>query len=241
MITADSPTQRVGGKAARAGFETYRHKVPMVSLDNAFSFEELADFDRRVRELSGREKVDYVAEHKFDGLSMALIYEDGLLVRGVTRGDGTTGEDVTANVKTIRSIPLRLDAAALKKAGLRGDLEVRGEAIMTRKAFELLNEQQEEAGGKRFANPRNAAAGAVRVLDPAITASRRLDFYAYYLLMDGRPALKRHSLNLEALSTMHFRVLIMTRKFATGLRKWSATFQVGRRSARRFLTRLTAL
>ncbi len=145
LITADSPTQRVGGKP-RAGFETYRHKVPMVSLDNAFSFEELADFDRRVRELSGREKVDYVAEHKFDGLSMALIYEDGLLVRGVTRGDGTTGEDVTANVKTIRSIPLRLDAAALKKAGLRGDLEVRGEAIMTRKAFELLNEQQEEAG-----------------------------------------------------------------------------------------------
>ncbi len=204
LITPDSPTQRVGGKP-RAGFETYRHKVPMVSLDNAFSFEELADFDRRVRELSGREKVDYVAEHKFDGLSMALIYEDGLLVRGVTRGDGTTGEDVTANVKTIRSIPLRLDAAALKKTGLRGDLEVRGEAIMTRKAFELLNEQQEEAGGKRFANPRNAAAGAVRVLDPAITASRRLDFYAYYLLMDGRPALKRHSLNLEALSTMHFK------------------------------------
>src|SRR5580704_18202459 len=119
LVTPDSPTQRVGGKP-RAGFETYRHKVPMVSLDNAFSFEELQDFDRRVRELTGRERVDYVAEHKFDGLSMALIYENGLLARAVTRGDGTTGEDVTPNVKTIRSIPLRLDPAALKKAGLRG-------------------------------------------------------------------------------------------------------------------------
>jgi DNA ligase (NAD+) len=216
LVTADSPTQRVGGKP-RAGFETFRHKVPMVSLDNAFSFEELQDFDRRVRELTGRERVDYVAEHKFDGLSMALIFENGLLARAVTRGDGTTGEDVTPNVKTIRSIPLRLDPAALKKAGLRGDLEVRGEAIMTRKAFELLNEQQEEIGGKRFANPRNAAAGAVRVLDPTITASRRLDFYAYYLLMDGRPALKRHSLNLEALNTIHFKSSFHDAKVCDGI------------------------
>ena len=216
LVTPDSPTQRVGGKP-RAGFETYRHKVPMVSLDNAFSFEELQDFDRRVRELTGRERVDYVAEHKFDGLSMALIYENGLLARAVTRGDGTAGEDVTPNVKTIRSIPLRLDSAALKKAGLRGDLEVRGEAIMTRKAFELLNEQQEEIGGKRFANPRNAAAGAVRVLDPTITASRRLDFYAYYLLMDGRPALKRHSLNLEALDAIHFKSSFHDAKVCEGI------------------------
>jgi DNA ligase (NAD+) len=216
LVTPDSPTQRVGGKP-RAGFETYRHKVPMVSLDNAFSSEELQDFDRRVRELTGRERVDYVAEHKFDGLSMALIYENGLLARAVTRGDGTTGEDVTPNVKTIRSIPLRLDPVALKKAGLRGDLEVRGEAIMTRKAFELLNEQQEEIGGKRFANPRNAAAGAVRVLDPSITASRRLDFYAYYLLMDGRPALKRHSLNLEALNTIHFKSSFRDAKVCEGI------------------------
>src|ERR1700723_1353986 len=216
LVPPDSPTQRVGGKP-RAGFETYRHKVPMVSLDNAFSFEELQDFDRRVRELTGRERVDYVAEHKFDGLSMALIYESGLLARAVTRGDGTTGEDVTPNVKTIRSIPLRLDPAALKKAGLRGDLEVRGEAIMTRKAFELLNEQQEEIGGKRFANPRNAAAGAVRVLDPTITASRRLDFYAYYLLMDGRPALKRHSLNLEALNAIHFKSSFHDAKVCDGI------------------------
>jgi DNA ligase (NAD+) len=216
LVTPDSPTQRVGGKP-RAGFETYRHRVPMVSLDNSFSFEELQDFGRRVRELTGRERVDYVAEHKFDGLSMALIYENGLLARAVTRGDGATGEDVTPNVKTIRSIPLRLDPVALKKAGLRGDLEVRGEAIMTRKAFELLNEQQEEIGGKRFANPRSAAAGAVRVLDPSITASRRLDFYAYYLLMDGRPALKRHSLNLDALNAIHFKSSFRDAKVCDGI------------------------
>ena len=107
----------------------------MISLDNCFSFEDLRDFDRRVRELTGREKIDYVAEHKFDGLSLSLIYEKGTLVRGVTRGDGTTGEDVTPNVSTIRSIPLSIDAALLKKAGLPGDFEVRGEVIMTRKAF----------------------------------------------------------------------------------------------------------
>ena len=164
LQSPDSPTQRVGG-APREGFQSVRHQVPMVSLDNAFSFEALADFDRRVRELTGREKVDYVAEHKFDGLSLSLLYEKGRLVRGVTRGDGTTGEDVTPNVKTIRSIPLTILPAQLKKAGLHGTFEVRGEVIMTRQAFKELNEQQEEQGGKIFANPRNAAAGAVRMLD----------------------------------------------------------------------------
>src|SRR5579859_8122198 len=168
IVTTDSPTLRVGG-APREGFQTYRHTRPMMSLDNAYTFEELRDFDRRVRELAGRETVEYVAEHKFDGLSLALVYEDGALVRGVTRGDGQTGEDVTPNVKTIRSVPLRLDRDVLKKLALPADLEVRGEAIMTRAAFESLNQQQEAQGGKRFANPRNAAAGAVRVLDPAIT------------------------------------------------------------------------
>ena len=117
LVTADSPTVRVGG-APREGFQKVRHATPMVSLDNAFSIEALAAFDRRVRETTGREKIDYVAEHKFDGLSLSLIYEKGALVRGVTRGDGTTGEDVTANVKTIRSIPLSIDPALLKKAGL---------------------------------------------------------------------------------------------------------------------------
>ncbi len=205
LVTPDSPTQRIGG-APREGFQTVTHRTPMVSLDNAFSLEELANFDRRVRQATGREKIEYTTEHKFDGLSMSLLYEDGLLVRGVTRGDGRTGEDVTPNVKTIRSIPLNLDAGRLKTAGLTGNFEVRGEGIMTRKSFERLNEQQDAIGGKRYANARNAAAGAVRVLDPGITASRRLDFFAYYLLVDGRAPKKRHSEILETLSDLRFRV-----------------------------------
>jgi len=204
LATPDSPTQRVGG-APREGFQEVRHKIPMGSLDNAFSFEALGEFDRRVRELTGREKIDYVAEHKFDGLSLSLMYEKGMLVRGVTRGDGTTGEDVTPNVKTIRSIPLTIAPALLKKAGLRGDFEVRGEAIMTRKAFQQLNLQQSEPGGKIFANPRNAAAGGVRVLDPKITASRRLDFCAYYIFVDGRAAKKHLSEVLETLAVLQFK------------------------------------
>jgi len=204
LQTPDSPTQRVGG-APREGFQQVRHKTPMISLDNAFSFETLGEFDRRVRELTGRSKVDYVAEHKFDGLSLSLLYEKGKLARGVTRGDGTTGEDVTPNVKTIRSIPLAVDAALLKKAGLSGEFEIRGEAIMSRKAFQELNQQQSEQGGKIFANPRNAAAGAVRMLDPKITASRKLDFFAYYILVDGRVAKKRLSEVLEALAALHFK------------------------------------
>src|SRR5437899_2795019 len=177
LVTPDSPTVRVGG-APREGFSTVRHARPMLSLDNGFSYDALRDWDRRVREGSGQEKIEYVAEHKFDGLSISLQYEDGVLARGVTRGDGTTGEDVTPNVKTIRSIPLRVDAAALKKAKLRTDFEVRGEVIMSRKAFEALNRQQEQIGGKIFVNPRNSAAGAVRVLDPTITESGRPDFFA---------------------------------------------------------------
>jgi len=205
LVTPDSPTQRVGG-APRKGFETRQHTPPMMSLDNTYSMEELEDFDRRVRELSGREKVDYVTENKFDGLSMSLVYEGGVFVRGVTRGDGTTGEDVTANVRTIRSIPLRVDAAELKKLRLPLNFEVRGEIVMPLRAFEALNEKQDEEGGKRFANPRNAAAGAVRMLDPEITRSRRLEFYAYYLLANGRMPTRRHSEALEALQKLYFRV-----------------------------------
>src|SRR6202047_3124795 len=145
LITPDSPSARVGG-APRAGFQTLRHARPMLSLDNAFSYDALRDFDRRVREGSGREKIEYIAEHKFDGLSISLQYEDGVLARAVTRGDGTTGEDVTPNVKTIRSIPLHIESAALKKARLTGEFEVRGEIMMTRKAFEALNRHQEEVG-----------------------------------------------------------------------------------------------
>src|ERR1017187_9509305 len=205
LVTPDSPTQRVGG-APRKGFETRRHSPAMMSLDNTYSMEELEEFDRRVRELAGRERVDYVTEHKFDGLSISLIYEGGVLTRGVTRGDGATGEDVTGNVRTIRSIPLRVDSSELKKLQLPPDFEVRGEIIMPLRAFEALNEKQEEEGGKRYANPRNVAAGAVRVLDPEITRSRRLDFYAYFLLAGGRMPTRLHSEALEVLHGMHFRV-----------------------------------
>ncbi len=205
LVTPDSPTQRVGG-APRKGFETRRHSPAMMSLDNTYSMEDLEDFDRRVREISGREKIDYVAEHKFDGLSISLVYEGGVLVRGVTRGDGTTGEEVTANVRTIRSIPLRVDPAELKKLRLPHDFEVRGEIIMPLRAFEALNEKQEEEGGKRFSNPRSAAAGAVRVLDPEITRSRRLDFYGYLLLAGGRVPTRLHSEALEAMTRLHFKV-----------------------------------
>ena len=204
LITPDSPTARVGG-TPRAGFQTVRHARQMLSLDNAFSYEALGDFDRRVRQGSGREKIEYVAEHKFDGLSISLQYEDGILVRGVTRGDGSTGEDVTPNVKTIRSVPLRIDSGLIKKAKLKPTFEVRGEVLMTRKAFEAMNRHQEQMGGKVFVNPRNAAAGSVRVLDPSITAQRRLEFFAYYLLVDGLEPFARHSESLEALKQLRFR------------------------------------
>src|SRR5580765_6353099 len=143
LVTADSPTARVGA-APREGFQEVRHTRPMLSLDNAFSFDALRDFDRRVREGIGRQEIEYIAEHKFDGLSISLIYEGGVLVRGVTRGDGTTGEDVTPNVRTIRSIPLRIERETLTKAKVPAWFEVRGEVMMTRKAFEALNRQQEQ-------------------------------------------------------------------------------------------------
>ena len=204
LATPDSPTVRVGG-VPREGFQTVRHARPMLSLDNALGYDALKDWDRRVREGTGRAINEYIAEHKFDGLSISLQYADGLLVRGVTRGDGTTGEDVTPNVKTIRSIPLRVDAATLKKVKLPGTFEVRGEVMMTRKSFEALNRQQDEIGGKIFVNPRNAAAGAVRVLDPRITAQRNLDFFAYYLYVDGKVPFAKHSDSLLALKEMRFR------------------------------------
>jgi DNA ligase (NAD+) len=204
LLTPDSPTVRVGG-APREGFQTVRHSRPMLSLDNAFSFDDLRNFDRRVSEGIGRQEIEYIAEHKFDGLSISLQYEDCILRRAVTRGDGTTGEDVTQNAKTIRSVPLRVDAVALKKAKLPGDFEVRGEIMMTRKSFEALNLAQGQIGGKIFANARSAAAGATRVLDPAISAARKLDFFAYYLYANGKPPFPRHSESLQALKQLHFR------------------------------------
>jgi DNA ligase (NAD+) len=204
LVSADSPTARVGA-TPREGFQKVQHSRQMLSLDNAFSFDALRDFDRRVREGIGREKIEYIAEHKFDGLSISLVYQDGALVRGVTRGDGTTGEDVTSNVRTIRSIPLRIGKDVLSRAKLSGSFEVRGEIIMTRKAFEALNRLQEQNGGKAFVNARNSAAGAVRMLDPSITAQRKLDFFAYYLLQGGKPAFPKHSESLLALKQLRFR------------------------------------
>ena len=204
LITLDSPTVRVGG-SPREGFQTMQHARPMLSLDNAFSYEALGEFNRRVREASGREKIEYLAEHKFDGLSISLQYVGGALARGVTRGDGRVGEDVTPNVKTIRSIPLRVDPSALKKLKLPPNFEVRGEVVMPRKAFAELNRQQELSGGKIFANPRNAAAGGVRVLDSSITASRRLEFFSYYLLVDGKSPFSKLSQSLQALKELRFR------------------------------------
>ena len=206
LITPKSPTQRVGG-AARKGFETRRHTPPMLSLDNAFSYEDLDRFDRRAREVSGRQEIEYIVEHKYDGLSMSLHYEQGQLALAVTRGDGVNGEDVTANVATIEAIPRRVDAARTKRLGLDGEFEVRGEIIMPLEAFAKLNEQQEELGAKRFANPRNAAAGSVRVLDSRITASRQLDFFGYYLLAGGRTPFPRHSDELESISALKFKAL----------------------------------
>jgi DNA ligase (NAD+) len=204
LITSDSPTVRVGG-APREGFQTMQHARPMLSLDNAFSYEALGEFDRRVRESSGRDKIEYIAEHKFDGLSISLQYQAGALARAVTRGDGRTGEDVTPNVKTIRSVPLRVDAAIVKKTKLPLNFEVRGEIVMPKKAFAELNRQQELSGGKIFANPRNAAAGGVRVLDSSITASRRLEFFSYYLLVDGKSPFTKLSESLQALKELRFR------------------------------------
>src|SRR5579859_5898075 len=205
LITPDSPTQRVGGKP-REGFVKVRHSSPMLSLDNTYSEEELRAWERRVHELSGRSDVDYVCELKLDGMSLALTYEDGKLVRGVTRGDGTTGEDVTLNVRTVHSVPLTIDAERLKKAGIPPDFETRGELLMPTAAFKKLNEERERQGLATFANPRNFTAGTVRQLDANITAQRRLDFFPYILLVNGRTYFDRHSETLTALDQAGFKV-----------------------------------
>ncbi len=173
LITPDSPTQRVGGSKAE-GFAAVKHDVPMLSLDNAFSEDEATGFDRRVRELLEREPIKYHAEPKIDGLALSLRYERGLLVRAATRGDGSTGEDVTANARTIRTLPLKLDGT-----GWPTTLEVRGEAFMSKRGFAAMNAAAAARGDKQFANPRNAAAGSLRQLDPAITAKRPLQLFLY--------------------------------------------------------------
>ncbi|HET9284377.1 MAG TPA: NAD-dependent DNA ligase LigA [Candidatus Angelobacter sp.] len=205
LITPDSPTQRVGGKP-REGFVKIEHSRPMLSLDNAYNEQELRDWDRRVHELAGSDKIEYVCEFKLDGMSMALTYEDGKLLRGVTRGDGSVGEDVTTNVRTMRSVPLSIAAGALKKAGVPADFEVRGEVIMPLAAFQRMNDDRAAKGLSTFANPRNAAAGTIRMLEPNIVAERRLDYYTYFLLVKGKYFPEKHSDALKALQTLGFKV-----------------------------------
>jgi DNA ligase (NAD+) len=210
LITPDSPTQRVGGKPAE-GFKKVRHSRPMLSLDNAYSAEELADWDRRVHELAGNLRVEYTSELKLDGLSVALQFvpaEHGgsRLARGVTRGDGQEGEDVTTNIRTIRSVPLSISADKLKKAGLPPAFEVRGEVVMPEEGFLRLNEEREREGLPAAVNPRNAAAGTLRTLEPSIVANRRLVFFAYFLLVDGEYFAAGQTATLDALTALGFRV-----------------------------------
>src|SRR5713101_1207156 len=205
IITADSPTQRVGGKP-REGFVKVAHSSLMLSLDNTYNEEELRAWERRVHELSGRTDVDYVCELKLDGMSLALIYEEGRLARGITRGDGSIGEDVTLNVRTVRSVPLSIPLEKLKKAGIPPDFEVRGELLMPLAAFKKMNEERESKGLSLFANPRNATAGTVRQLESRGTAERRLDYFSYMLLKNGRTYFDRHSKTLDALDAAGFKV-----------------------------------
>ena len=205
LITPDSPTQRVGGKP-REGFVKVPHSSAMLSLDNAYTEDELRDWERRVHELSGESHVDYICELKLDGMSLALRFESGRLALGITRGDGMVGEDVTLNVRTVRSVPLAIPAKTLTKAEVPPDFEVRGELLMPLSAFQRMNDEREQQGLPKFANPRNATAGTVRVLEPNITASRRLDFFSYALLRNGRTIFERHSETLKALRTAGFKV-----------------------------------
>ena len=210
LVTPDSPTQRVGGKPAE-GFKKVRHSRAMLSLDNAYSTEELGDWDRRAHELAGELPIEYTAELKLDGLSVALQYvaaenRGARLTAGVTRGDGQEGEDVTTNIRTIRSVPLSISAEKLKKAGIPQSFEVRGEVVMPEAAFQRTNEEREREGLAPFVNPRNSAAGAVRTLDPKLVATRGLVFFAYFLLVDGEYFAAGQTATLEALTALGFRV-----------------------------------
>jgi DNA ligase (NAD+) len=202
LITPDSPTQRVGGRPAE-GFPEVIHTRQMLSLDNSYNIDELRAFDDRCRRLADGRKLQYVAELKIDGLSLSLQYEDGLLIRGVTRGDGRIGEDVTQNARTIRSVPLRLKAQAKR---IDANLEVRGEAFIPRDVFERTNAEREELGEPRYMNPRNAAAGAIRQLDSRLVARRKLDMFAYDLLVNVRKPFPTHWEALDWLDAAGFRV-----------------------------------
>ncbi|HMH43536.1 MAG TPA: NAD-dependent DNA ligase LigA, partial [Pyrinomonadaceae bacterium] len=202
LVTPDSPTQRVGGRPAES-FPEFIHRVPMLSLDNSYSIDELRAFDERCRKLADGKPPEYVAELKIDGLSLSVHYEDGVFVRGVTRGDGFRGEDVSSNVRTIRSVPLKL-----RDTGKRAsrEIEVRGETYLGRRIFERINAEREEAGEARFANPRNAASGTIRQLDPSITARRRLEMFAYDVFAGQRKAFATHWEALNWAESAGFRV-----------------------------------
>jgi DNA ligase (NAD+) len=199
LVTPDSPTQRVGEQPVE-GFPQATHRTPMISLDNAYNFEEFEEFDQRVQRILGNKPIEYFAELKIDGTSVSMIFEDGHLSRGVTRGDGTRGDIVTANVRTIRSVPL-----TLPKQFSLPYVEVRGEVFLSRKKFLEINEAQEEAGEEAFANPRNAAAGFLRLKDPRLAATRQLNVFAYGLLPEGKPLAEKQSETFQRLKTMGFK------------------------------------
>lgn len=200
LITPDSPTQRVGEQPVE-GFPTAAHRTPMISLDNSYSFDELEEFDARVRKIIGDRSIEYIAELKIDGSSVSIVYENGKLARGVTRGDGTRGDIVTANIRTIRSVPLSLHG---RYASLPY-LEARGEVYLSRAKFQEINDAQEEAGLELFANPRNAAAGSLRLKDPKLAASRKLDVFIYSLLPEGKPLASGQWESFDLLREMGFK------------------------------------
>ena len=203
LIVRDSPSQRVGASPLEA-FDTVNHKVPMLSLANAFDEEELRHFDQRIRKLLKKDDIQYVAEPKIDGLAVSLLYEEGIFVRGATRGDGTRGEDVTQNLRTIRSIPLTLK----DKEKVPPFLEVRGEVFIMLKDFEKINSSRLQKGEPSFANPRNAAAGSLRQLDPKVTAERSLNIFIYAGLMEeGGEDIKSHYEMISFLSGLGFKVV----------------------------------
>lgn len=200
LITADSPSQRVGGEPTKE-FPTVTHEVPMLSLSNTYSEEELIDFDRRVNDIVGGQKYQFVAELKIDGVAISLVYRNGLFVQGATRGDGTQGDEITANLRTIRSIPLRVESGK----GLPKDFEVRGEIFMSKKDFETMNRRQEELGEKTFVNARNTTSGTLKLQDSKIVAQRKLQMFTYFLRTNDI-SLKSHSENLKLLKTLGFSV-----------------------------------
>ena len=202
LVTPDSPTQRVGGRPAE-GFAEVVHRLPMLSLDNSYNIEELRAFDERCQKLADGRPLEYVAELKIDGLSLSLQYVNNVLARGVTRGDGRIGEEVTQNARTIRSVPLRVKSEA---KAIDGEIEVRGEVFIPLDVFQKTNAEREEQGEPRFANPRNAAAGAIRQLDSKLVARRKLDMFAYDLLVNGRKPFATHWESLNWLAAAGFRV-----------------------------------